>query len=718
MSEERHDDGHHDLLDLVRDDIALRRLAAGDVLCAEGDPSEDAYVVVEGEIEAVIGAEPPAVVGRHTTGSLVGEVTALVGGRRSATLRAAGDATVAVIPRRALVDALEADPGRMADILRQARHRVDRTRAAAVLVEMLGDPDLAAAIADEITVTTVERGTELVSQGDESDGMYVLIAGRVVIERWTGSTWERLGERHRGDTIGEIGILDGRPRSATVRALRQTTVAHLPTAAFHSVVERHPPLALALARRALLAADRPHRDLRPVAVIGVAVIGADPESGPVAVLADEIERHGSCLHLTADLVDELLGRAGAAEADTDSWIGIGLAEVFHDADATNDHVVLQLDVSRPEWTRRAIDCADRVVVICPSDPGPELLAEVESVLALAPESAPKWLVLRHPPEADRPHGSGELRRRLGVDEVHHVRDEHDLRRVARLATGHGVGVALGGGGARGFAHIGALRALEEAGVPVDRIAGTSIGAALGAARAQGLESTPLQKVVEGLFRRLLDYTFPVVALLKGGRISKAVEVQFGGWDIDDLWVPYRAMSTNLTRSRSEVHEHGRLDHAVRASISIPGVLPPVCAGDELLIDGGVLNNLPVDVLADDPTIEQVIAIDVAPEHGPRARGEFGFAVSGWGALARRVRRHPETYPRLAAVLTRTMLVAAARDRTAQLEAGRVDLLLDLDLRGVGLLEFDDVASVVDRGYELARPLVQLWVAERQAVGSA
>ncbi len=168
----------------------------------------------------------------------------------------------------------------------------------------------------------------------------------------------------------------------------------------------------------------------------------------------------------------------------------------------------------------------------------------------------------------------------------------DLHRLARLVSGNATGLVLGGGGARGFAHLGVWRALGELGVDVDVIGGASIGAPLGAGMALRVAPDAFVPLAVEMFRDLLDYTVPVVSLVKGARITRNITSFFGGLDVRDLWLPFFCVSTNLTRSRLEVHDRLDLATAIRASVAIPGILPPVPFEGDLLVDGGVLNNLP------------------------------------------------------------------------------------------------------------------------------
>ncbi|MGB9344790.1 MAG: patatin-like phospholipase family protein, partial [Ilumatobacteraceae bacterium] len=277
-------------------------------------------------------------------------------------------------------------------------------------------------------------------------------------------------------------------------------------------------------------------------------------------------------------------------------------------------------------------------------------------------------------------------------------------------------LVLSGGGARGFAHLGVLRALREQGIPVDEVAGCSMGTVVAAAIALGLDGDELMERAEQQFHRLLDYTLPIVSLVKGARITRNIDETFGTWDIEDLWLPFYCVSTNLTKSRLEVHRRGSTALAIRASVAIPGVLPPVPYQGDLLVDGGVLNNLPFEVMRDNSTIETIVAVDVAPDQGPRARSDYGMSVSGFQALGASLRRTKSHYPSVTSVLLRSMLTGAVRNQKASMQDGSVDLLLTLHLPGVGLLEFDRSQEVADAGYEASKATIDHWVASRAELG--
>jgi predicted acylesterase/phospholipase RssA len=286
----------------------------------------------------------------------------------------------------------------------------------------------------------------------------------------------------------------------------------------------------------------------------------------------------------------------------------------------------------------------------------------------------------------------------------------DLARLARIAVGRANTLVLSGGGGRGFAHIGVFRALTELGFPLDRVGGTSIGAVLGAVIALGLTPEEVVGWAEAKFVDVLDYTLPLVSLTKGAAIARHAHERFGDADIEDLWYGFFAISTDLTSSRPYVHDSGSVALAIRATSAIPGVMPPVPHGGALLIDGGVLNNLPLDVARSRAPRGVIIASDVAPRRGPGAHGDYGLSVSGWQALRRRFLKGRSPYPGISAVLMRSMITASMRERDAQVTGGLADCYLDLDIRGVSMLDFTSPAEVAARGYDAAMPILEAWLA--------
>ncbi len=700
-------------------------LADGDVLVEQGDAADNVYFIQSGTVTASKATpQGEVVVGTVEAGQVIGEVTVVAGGLRTATLRASGPVEVLEIERSEFEAWLNSNPEIADSVSDQARERVDRTNVATMVVELMGSSDqaLVQQVVDRVEWRRLEAGEVLFREGDLADAAYFVVGGRLmVLAADTDGNEQLVAELGRGEVVGELGLLDRAPRSATVRAVRDTTLAAFSTSTFEELVATSPQMMLNVTRGILTRLRKPtQRKFDRAASLTIAVTADTDADALVSEIVAEIARFGTAKHLSSDRVDRTLNRTAISQI-TSNNVGVPrLAEFMHEADVGNDHVVLQTDREMTAWTRRALRQADRVVVVCSPNPNAAERALISEVFATLDDAGhvATMLGVLHPATADRPRRTAALTGAWRVDDVVHVRSgsSDDVARLARLASGHGYGLVLSGGGARGFAHLGVLRALREQGIPVDEVAGCSMGTVIAAAIALGKEGDELMELAEQQFHRLLDYTLPVVSLVKGGRITKNIEETFGSFDIEDLWLPFYCVSTNLTTSHLEVHRRGSTALAVRASVAIPGVLPPVPHDGNLLVDGGVLNNLPFEMMRDNSTVETIIAVDVAPDLGPRARADFGMSVSGFQALGASLRRSKSIYPSVTSVLLRSMLTGAVRNQKASMADGSIDLLLTLHLPGIGLLDFERSREVADAGYGAAKPTIDDWVATRPELG--
>jgi NTE family protein len=316
----------------------------------------------------------------------------------------------------------------------------------------------------------------------------------------------------------------------------------------------------------------------------------------------------------------------------------------------------------------------------------------------APLPRPEHLVVLH--QGEIPPGTGrKWKEKRSLAQLHHCRGVGDAPRIARIISGDPRGIVLSGGGARGFAHLGVLRALEEAKVPIDVVGGASIGAIIGAGFAAGWSLSEMTQVYRASFIAsdpLSDWTLPLVSLVGGRSVSRLLKEAYGRRDIEDLALPYFCVSTNLTAGRSVVHRSGRLWKWLRASAAIPGVLPPVFHGGQVLVDGGVMNNLPVDAMRDG-LVADVIAVDIGADDavlGPPKLEEFELptiwkVIWDWITGTRR--------PSLA----KLMLGSGMVNSTAATFAARAasSLVLTPPVSDIDLLDFESFDVAVERGYE-------------------
>ena len=706
------------LFDLPEAGAIAHGIDVGATLIEAGQRETALHLVDEGSFDVVVARDGRSVtVGQVGPGAVLGEISLFAGGRPSASVIATTAARVRTIEAETARQLLTEHDELANDLAEEARTRVNNNELALLVAELAGTNDQAVVtdVLAEAELVDVPAGEPLFSEGERSDAAYLVISGRLSAIASSPEGPRDLARYGRGQVVGEAGLFGTAPRGSSVVAIRDSVLAKIPDEAFERLLSRHPRVMTGVARQVVERMTRPRRERHVTSAIAVSVTARTNARVFTTRLLEALAPYGSVGHLTSAAVDAELGRPGISQSERTDVGAPRLASFLHEFELAHELLVVELGANDSDaWCRRALGIADRVLIVASAECNPDERAEVRRITSLVPETTTVIGVLHHEPDTERPSGSAGLAAALGFDEVLHVHagSVPELERVARIATSRAVGVVLGGGGARGFAHIGVVKALIELGVPIDTIAGSSIGAPLAAGIATGVVPSQWVPTASRLFANLLDYTVPLVSLIKAERITASIEEAFENWDFEDLWIPFRCVSTNLTRSRVEVHRSGPVAPRVRASVAIPGVMPPVPDGDDLLVDGGVLNNLPVDVLADEGRCSTIIAVDVAPPIGPRATADYGLSVSGWDALRASFGRGKSQFPGITAILMRSMLVGSMRDRNRLIAEAPVDLHLQLDLRSVGLLDFDAVEPVAAQGHDLAKPLIAAWLEER------
>jgi predicted acylesterase/phospholipase RssA/CRP-like cAMP-binding protein len=589
------------------------------------------------------------------------------------------------------------------------------------------DPAALAELQAEAEWVALRGGDILFRRGDPGNAAYTVLTGRLrVVDDTVGE--RALNEIGAGEILGEMALLSAERRSATVLAVRDSLLARLPAAAFHRLIERQPA---ALRRISALLSQRLRNQSAPagraraeVRTLAVVPAGAGPDAAGFARrLAAALALRGTTLHLDARRVDRALAVDGIANCAEHDPASRRLVQWLNEQELAHRFVLYETDPQLSAWTERAVRQADHVVfaadAAAAAAPGE---AERDLAARWRTGRAPRRsLVLVHGPAAAAPRSTAAPLAVREVDRHYHVGMDRaeDFARLARCLTGAGIGLVLGGGGARGFAHLGVLRALAEAGVPVDWVGGTSVGAIIAALVAQGLSPDEAFAQCKAHFSSLKDPTLPVVALLAGRRIRAKLEHVFGAVAIEDLPLPYLCVSTNLSRAAQTVHERGPLVRAIRASIALPGVLPPVSLGEDLHVDGGLVNNLPIDVMAAKPEIGAVLAVDVSAEVEMRAPSDRSLEASGWRMLWERL--HPGTerseLPSIMSLLTRSALVASVYWTRERRAAEAASLYLRIPVADLRLLAFDRIDEIAARGYAATRGAIRAWSSSRVSGGS-
>jgi NTE family protein len=557
----------------------------------------------------------------------------------------------------------------------------------------------------ELETVVVKGGEVVVRRGDPSDDLLLVVSGRlkVVLEAPETGSERVLAELGRGETVGEAGLITGDRRSATVYAIRDAILARLTRESFEALCRRQPKVMMerfagGTLRRMLREARG--EQLAPPGFRGsIALVSADP-GVRLAGFTEDLTRHlgdlGATVVLTSSLGDAMLGRAGATTQALTAEDDANLVRWIGGHERSNRFVVYCPDPGATRWNALSIRQADHVLLVSRSSFPRQDTPESSSGGGTPRRTS---VVLLHEDGVVRPGAAAAWNVGEGSN-VYHVRRgvDEDASRLARLLAGEGVGLVIGGGGARAFAAAGVARALAEAGSPIDTVCGVSAGGMVAGLFAMGLS---YEEVVSRCSRaaRRIDYTVPVYALTTGKNWSATLEELFGDTQIEDLLLPFFCTSVNLTEAELVVHDRGSLLHAVRASTAIPGILPPVWHDGDLLVDGGLLNNLPIDLARAQVGVGRVLAVSVSPERQRTSQEPFGYYLSGWRALGARLARKAGGMPSAMDILMQSMLVADARTKRSTMQMA--DWIFQPPAGGYSLMDWRHFAQIAASGYEYA-----------------
>lgn len=549
-------------------------------------------------------------------------------------------------------------------------------------------------------IVALASGQALYEAGSAPEALYVVVSGRLRAEYEQAEQLRGWREIGRGESVGGLSILSMRPHRARLLAVRDSRLLRIPAPAFLDAFDAEPAAARRVLQRWLQRLFERQAEQRARWGIGslrtVAVVGGHDGAPVEAVargLAQALSQDNLCLRLDREQALRRLGGEIGREVGADEP---ALALWLNEMEQRHRHLVLQGGCQMDAWTMRCIRQADRVLLVCDSGapliPGPVLrrlgetgsLAEVEIAATGRADGQPAaWREL------------------AGAVMIHRLREcsGAEFERLSRMLGGRALGLALGGGGARGFAHVGLLEAMEKLGLVADIVYGTSMGAFIGALVARGHDARAVREAaVDTWVRRKLlnDYTVPRVSLIRARKARRHLERLFGSARIEDLPLHFGCVSTNLNKGTAVVHDTGLIAHWVGASMSVPGIAPPVVYRGELLVDGGLVAPVPVEqvvdlargpVVASDVTAEENfrgLPDDARPEQLQRSAAEVRTEVEQVNIFQILFRAatltSPEEYVR--------------RQRLA-------DCYLRMPVAGIGMFHWDKAETVIDAAREVA-----------------
>ncbi|XP_058015265.1 patatin-like phospholipase domain-containing protein 7 isoform X3 [Ahaetulla prasina] len=725
-----------DDLSLLNGKVTLHQVTAGTMVSRQGDQDVSIRFVISGVLHVYqrkIDSEEETCLFVTHPGELVGQLAVLTGEPLIFTIKANRDCTFLAISKSHFYEIMREQP---TVVLGVAHMVVKRMSSFVRQIDFALD------------WMEVEAGRAVYRQGDHSDCTYIVLNGRLrSVIRLDDGKKHLTGEYGRGDLIGVVEALTHQPRATTVHAVRDSELAKLPEGALISIKRKFPQVVTRLIH--LLGhqlglhtasskwdASNPASNLATVAIMPVS------DDVPLSTFTLEL-KHALCaigptLLLTSDNIKQQLGSAALDsihEYRLSSWLG--------QQEDVHRIVLYQSDSSLTPWTQRCIRQADCILIVGLGEQEPTV-GELERMLENTAVRAQKQLILLHREDGSLPARTVEwLNMRSWCSAHLHLRcprrvfsrrslpklkemyervfqkpaDRHsDFSRLARVLTGNAVALVLGGGGARGCSQVGVIRALNEAGIPIDMIGGTSIGSFMGALYAEERSYTQMRikarqwaMNMNSVFKTVLDLTYPITSMFSGASFNNGISAIFRDKQIEDLWIPFFIITTDITASAMRIHTDGCLWRYIRASMSLSGYLPPLCDPKDghLLMDGGYINNLPADV-ARSMGAKIVIAIDVGSRDETDLTN-YGDALSGWWLLWKRWNPLVEKVKvlNMAEIQTRLAYVCCVRQLEMVKSSDYCEYIRP-PIDRYGTLDFGKFDEICEVGYQHGKTVFNVW----------
>ncbi|HWU68940.1 MAG TPA: patatin-like phospholipase family protein [Stenotrophobium sp.] len=568
-------------------------------------------------------------------------------------------------------------------------------------------PEALDAFAERVQVTEVKSGDVLLRQGDIATAAYVVAAGRLRAVLADGTV---AGDIGKFELLGEIAVFAGEPRSASVHAVRDSIVLGINRKDLLRLVNAYPMALIGITRIIIKRLRQNQRSRTLQSARTARTFAIIPASGDVdahafaetfceALATCQVIPDRSKIKLVDDVfVDSELGAGAAQSPFVDNEANTRLMTLLGEVEDQHRYLVYAAGGDANPWARRCMRQADHILLVANNDAMPLVTPMIDLLIHGSASRAPVNLVLLR----SNGEAAGEvLRWRELVRAASHFfaqpNDAGDYSSLARKLTGRGIGLVLGGGGARGFAHIGLLRALRELNIPVDATGGSSMGAFLAALHACGYDHNEVTHIARETFVRhnyLNDYMFPTVAMIRGRKFVRRLHEIFEERQIESLRTPYFCVSTNLTRGTTMVHDRGPLYMWLACSMCVPGVAPPVAYKGELLADGSVIDSLPTDIMHE-KRLGPIIASDVSTAGDlsvPGIEGPDPEGLLSWRAPGGK-------RPGFFSIMFRTATLTS--DSATAARAAQADVYVRMPVTGIGLFDWKRIDDVIERGYRHA-----------------
>lgn len=569
--------------------------------------------------------------------------------------------------------------------------------------------DILRAIAITARVIDIEGGKILMQQNDPADCFYIVMHGRLRAFRHGLETEEIIGDIGQGEIVGEVGLLIDDVRMASVQAIRDSTLLKFDKLAFQQLLQQHPEVVMRVAKFSIRRLIQKASPKSTVVTIAVLPAGKNPLlSDFVKKLVNELEKKAKTLLLNINFLSQHPELQEALQNGNQQAITYWLNQqefYYH-------YIVYEAGPERNDWSLRCIRQADSILWVGLNGQNPELNAierEFHQEKFAKQHSLAEFVFTTENNNVQR-HSIAPWLSLSGLRNYHHVNltQFSDFAKLIRFLTGTAQGIVLSGGGARALAYIGVLQAMQELKIEIDIIAGTSMGAWLAAAFSQRMSNQEMFEITAKLVKEYYKkrrFTVPFIALMNDQPLTDILKKNFGSNAlIEDLSCRFFCVSTNLSRSNLTIHDRGLIWQAVRASVSLPGIFPPFFTNEnDLLIDGSIINNLPVDIMRKYINDGNIIAISLAP--GERYI-QYASALSPWQLLKNyfKPKNKNQNFPTIGKIILKALTLSSRVHE--QGVRSNANYWLPIDVKEYGLLDFKSYEQIINKGYQIAMHQLQ------------
>jgi NTE family protein len=562
-----------------------------------------------------------------------------------------------------------------------------------LLKNLFGDMDeaLLKQIFESGKKTELNSGDYLFKQGDGNNELFIVLSGRLRALNQDSAGTAILGDIGAGEPVGEIALFTNEPRMASIVAMRKSLVLEISQEMYGEIVRNNPGFAASLTRFVI---NRLRRNLLQqnlqASPSNIALINMH-DSNPVGELAEGLKEF-----LGKDFISTKVFHKEKYGPD-------GLTEELENHKGVNLMLCSGKDQA---WTKQCLLHADLIVLLADAEADPSLhpVEESQELYGDSVLNKKTYLVLLHDEDSKSPRGTIRWLKPRNVNLHVHVRKKNakDLRRLCRIITNRAVGLVLGGSGIKGYAHVGAVKALLKSGMEIDFVGGTSAGALYGMAMTYAdfdfeKVDTICRQSVENE-EGINDFFLNFFSKDSEKDIASFVENIFKDTQLEDFWINSYCVSTSISNSEVRVHTKGPVWKQVQASFALPGIFPPVVIDNQVYVDGGVSDNIPVDPMYRYP-IKHIVAISLTGSEPQKV--EAKDVSSAWSQLKETfAKKKKYDSPALTSVMVNSMTFNSRQKE--EITKSKVSLYFEMNLGAVSLLDDSKWEKVVKKGYDQTR----------------